>query len=592
MASKASGAFWVGACGLVLIIYWLSGERGRWALGKWALRFAGWVGLVFLVLWAAYLFELRPLHPGGIPVPAASHWAGLSYIRSYMASGQVTFLAGRLVDGGHWAYFPLALLLKTPLPVLIGLVVAIFWSLRRGVGPRWGAIPLLVVPVAYFATAMVAALNIGHRHLLPVLPFGFVFISQVVGRGRAFARPSRRWGYAALGLLAVWYGVGTLTIFPHTLTYFNELAGGPDNGYHFLADSSVDWGQALKSLKSYLDERGDQEVYLATFSSLDPALYDLRFEPIPPTLGAPVTLPAPFDPAPGTYVISVVPLQGVWVLDPDTYDWFRHREPVARVGHALFVYRVPAANPAPGWVAECAAPVPPLDREQITAGFGRSDLRVVTFDCSQSWFYPVGETGWTVLPGNGPLDAWAAARLAGVPLSFRQGELWSHPALAIYAQHQTPAGGTPPHPSARVAPSDWPLAQALSQGDVAQGPVRVGEPLSFLGYDVVVESDRVALHTYWRVEEVPQRPLSLMAHLLATDGTPLAIGDGLGVPIDGWQPGDVILQRHLFDISRAELPDAYVLQTGAYWLDTMERMPVWVAGQPAGDRLLLTMAQP
>lgn len=593
LASKTSGLFWVGAFGLVLFLFWLTDhETSAVSLGVWLVRLAGLVGLALLVLWATYLFEVRPLAPGGFPVPAASHWAGLSYQRSNVTVGQVAFLAGRLTSGGHWSYFPLALLVKTPLPVLIGLLVATAWSLGHGVGPRWSAIPLVVVPLAYLLVAILIALNIGHRHLLPILPFLFVWVSRLaLYVSRTTHHASHITQYAiriTFCALLAWYITGALHIYPHYLAYFNELAGGPDNGYRYLADSSVDWGQGLKVLKRYLDERSVETVRLAAFSSLDPSLYDLHFEPIPPTVGAPITLTARFDPEPGVYVVSVVPLQGVWVLDPDIYDWFRHRQPVARVGHALFVYNVPPADPAPGWVAQCAAPVPPLDATQVSEGFGRSDLRLVVFDCEQSWFYPAGEAGWTVLPGDEGPDDWASERLDGAPLSFRQGEFWSHPALAIYAQRGMSSGAIPPQVGVRVAPSDWPLDKAVTDGSEVTAPVSTAGPLTFLGYQVQPQSDVVELYTYWRVDETPARPLSLMAHLLAADGTPVAIGDGLGVPIEEWQSGDIIVQRHHLAIPQDSASGPYWLQTGAYWLDTMERWPILLDGRAVGDWLLLT----
>ena len=42
------------------------------------------------------------------------------------------------------------------------------------------------------------------------------------------------------GGLAIWYIGTSLYIHPHYLAYFNELAGGPDNGYKYLVDSNLD----------------------------------------------------------------------------------------------------------------------------------------------------------------------------------------------------------------------------------------------------------------------------------------------------------------------------------------------------------------
>jgi hypothetical protein len=54
-----------------------------------------------------------------------------------------------------------------------------------------------------------------------------------------------------LGLL-VWLIVGTATIRPFYLAYFNELVGGPRNGYKYLIRDDLDQGQDLKGLSAYL----------------------------------------------------------------------------------------------------------------------------------------------------------------------------------------------------------------------------------------------------------------------------------------------------------------------------------------------------
>jgi len=37
----------------------------------------------------------------------------------------------------------------------------------------------------------------------------------------------------------------TLRVYPHQLAYFNEIAGGPENGWKHLLHSNLDWGQDL-----------------------------------------------------------------------------------------------------------------------------------------------------------------------------------------------------------------------------------------------------------------------------------------------------------------------------------------------------------
>jgi hypothetical protein len=142
------------------------------------------------------------------------------------------------------------------------------------------------------------------------------------------------------------------------------------------------------------------------------------------------------------------------------------------------------------------------------------------------------------------------------------------------------------HPDGRLAYGVYRLA-----GDPPPAPqplpLALEGPLSFLGYGVEAvdarPGDVVTLQTYWRVEENPGRQLSLMAHLVGPDGVPIAVGDGLGVPVDQWLPGDVIVQRHVLAVPEGTAAGRYTLQTGAYWLDSLARWPV--VGGDGGDTI-------
>jgi hypothetical protein len=60
-----------------------------------------------------------------------------------------------------------------------------------------------------------------------------------------------------------------------------------------------------------------------------------------------------------------------------------------------------------------------------------------------------------------------------------------------------------------------------------------------------------------------------MLHLSKAVGhPPIAVGDGLGIPIDQWQEGDIIVQRHSLAIPMEAPAGVYQLVSGAYWVDT------------------------
>jgi hypothetical protein len=190
---------------------------------------------------------------------------------------------------------------------------------------------VLYVPVAaFFFVTLFSFLSIGYRHILPVLPFLFVIAGRVANWG------SRRWVRIALIVLCLWYAVGTVGIHPHYLAYFNEGVGGPSNGYRYLVDSNLDWGQDLKNLKAFMDKNGIEEIHLAYFGSARPSYYDIR------ALSLPVDRPDDLETrSAAVYAISATYLQGGYLGDTEAFGWLREYEPFAKVGYSIFLYRLP-----------------------------------------------------------------------------------------------------------------------------------------------------------------------------------------------------------------------------------------------------------
>jgi hypothetical protein len=132
--------------------------------------------------------------------------------------------------------------------------------------------------------------------------------------------------------------------------------------------------------------------------------------------------------------------------------------------------------------------------------------------------------------------------------------------------------------------------ELLAQTPAVQAPVATDGPLSLLGYSLVSQGETgPELWTYWRVESVPDQPLSLMAHLVGADNRPIAVGDGLAVQRDQWQPGDVIVQRHRFEIPAGTARGTYWFQIGAYWSQPLSRWSFLKEGKAIGTRLIVGM---
>jgi hypothetical protein len=115
--------------------------------------------------------------------------------------------------------------------------------------------------------------------------------------------------------------------------------------------------------------------------------------------------------------------------------------------------------------------------------------------------------------------------------------------------------------------------------------------MTFLTFTVTPPPDDDApltLRTYWRIEGRVERPLSIMAHAVGPGGEVVAVGDKLSYPIEYWHPGDILIQTHRLELSKELAPKEYALQTGIYWLDTMER---WSVKTTSGEADAITLTK-
>jgi hypothetical protein len=573
LSTKFSALFVLALIGLAILI-------GSWRAWRARLpRAAAAVGVAGLIVWAVYGFQFGPLAGTSLPLPAPDYlgewlWQSTANIEQHPA-----FLADRLYTSGTAAYFPLAFLLKTPTAVVILIGAALAGLV---VSPRFRSTRLLLpatVFLGYFAAFVFLPLNIGYRHLLPMLPFGYVLIGALFRREMVMAgdqRPStldvlpiatpRLRSALALALIG-WAAASSLAVFPHDLAYFAEWSGGPARGYRWLVDSSLDWGQDLYALPEALkDEPGP--VYVSYFGPTDPRVIGLSHDPLPnwDREAGPAFHPA--NPDPGLYAISATNLQGVLLPDPEAFDFFRRRPPDGQVGYSILLYRVPAPNPPPAphlstgtpkedagpeWVAACEHPAFRLGTEQVRQLLG-SGPRLVRFDCQQSWVIPHGGPGRYVLPGEmeNAVQAWGGV----TELIYRRANGFS-----VYAYDAR--GFEPPAPPTAT----------------------FSESFTFLGAHQTAPREVV---TFWQIADPSLAPLSIFGHHLAPDGFLIEAADGLGVPPTEWQTGDILLQWHRFSepLSRDGLfsTGVYNWQTGARLLTSHgeDRVTFPMAALPAG----------
>ncbi|GAB4345641.1 MAG: phospholipid carrier-dependent glycosyltransferase [Candidatus Abyssubacteria bacterium] len=262
----------------------------------------------------------------GVRLPAYSYLLGI-YTQLAAAKGwKDNFLFGQISSSGWWYFYWAAFLIKTPLPFIVCLGAAFF---MKGPGGRSrGERYLLgsIVPMIIFFS-IPTRINIGIRYLLPLYPLLFTLVGKV---GHI---DSRNWR-VVVGVLCVWYAASAGWTYPNYLAYFNELVGGPGNGYRYLVDSNLDWGQSLGELDEYLKREGIEKARIKYFGPVAALEYH----------GLKNVDLDNCEPSTGVWVISATYLQNLYLSNPHCHDWLRELKPEKVIGYSIFVYEVSAED--------------------------------------------------------------------------------------------------------------------------------------------------------------------------------------------------------------------------------------------------------
>jgi hypothetical protein len=582
---------------------------------KWWRRLAQATGILsaitaisLLTIWAVYGFTWGPVDGTGPSLPAPDHWGEFLSLIHRLDRIDPAFLMGHIYGGGWWPYFFVVLGVKTPLPTLALIAWATVQMVRNRRLLRDAPFLLLLPAAAYFASGVLSSLNTGYRLILPILPFLAIHVARLGLPIVHFSRPCivyfsppwyspaprRQVPHLLILTLIAWLMLGTTLVYPHYLAYFNELVG-PRNGYKVLVDSNLDWGQDLPGLRAWMDEHSVEQVYLSWFGIAPPEHYGVRYRYLPgwPPFEDPAPrVYHPQRPLPGMYAISATNLQGVLLDDPDTFAIFRAQQPIAQIGYSIFVYEVlPTGAPA-----NLALGGPRLDQipaSTLDTHLATNDLRLRWFDPSTSLvLMPHGSPACYALDESHQLAEPLAARFfTGVkPLAEGAGlSLWPCPDDTAVDDQLAAVAAAPVIQSAELefAPGDAPgvrLPVSL--------PASFDGHVAFLGYEYLTPSpvpgQEMALLTYWRVLKRPDHSLKTFVHLLDDHSQIWGQHDGLGVPVEGWYPGDVIVQLHTLPVSADAPPGRYWLEVGLYDPQTIDRLKaVDAAGAPIGNRLLL-----
>jgi hypothetical protein len=254
-----------------------------------------------------------------------------------------SYLRGRWSSQGWWYFYLYCVALKVPLGTLLLLVLAMRLRISRAGGGHfnWRDDVMLLAPLITILVLVSSqtGFTIHFRYVLPMFPFAFVWLSQVI----CAARPLERMAQMVVIIALSWSLSSSLWATPHHLSFFNELTGGPLGGHFHLLDSNIDWGQDLLYLKDWITAHPEaRPMHVGYLGLFPPQVIGMNFPRPPkarPKLDGDTMFPSTLQS--GWYAISVGYLRGDRFDGEQHLEYFLRMKPVGFAGYSIYIFHVP-----------------------------------------------------------------------------------------------------------------------------------------------------------------------------------------------------------------------------------------------------------
>lgn len=282
---------------------------------------------------------------------------GLTMVMQRATGGNTTYFLGEVSSAGWKHYFPVTFLMKEPVPALIIIFASIItlimilgekvYDYKLSISQYWRGVtdyglgnpaPLVIFGfiALYWLSSITSNLNIGFRHILPTIPLMYILSIKIMAKANNFIREkTNQQSYYAhlviIGILGIWLVGSNLYNYPLYLPYFNEIIGSK-NGYKWIVDSNVDWGQDLKRLAKFVEKNNIDKIHLDYFGG-GSAKYYLG-DKYDPWWSA--KIPEQW----GWYAVSATPYRTSFENPKTSYNWLDQYELAEVVGNSILVYKV------------------------------------------------------------------------------------------------------------------------------------------------------------------------------------------------------------------------------------------------------------
>lgn len=332
---------------LALVLMLVLGRDGLNPFRRWNWKpMSAALAIAILTWWAGYFFHVSHLKVGdgqvvasfpnrsvkvwatkskahlSLIVPAGEYFEGLRDVAFSNRRGRPAWFLGQIYpNGGIRTYYPVAIALKWPTVLLLLFCASLMLGVRKTSRAPDDLLVMCLFGAVVLAFALQSKVDIGERHILPLYPFVLLVAGGLWEHLRKY-----RAGLIIVTLALCLNAADVLRYAPDYLSYFNIFVDSASS-WRLLTDSNLDWGQGLLALRQYERQHPSEEMHLAYFGSVDPALYGIHAKPL-----------APGERMTGTVIASATCLSGQTLDNPDAYRWLWAYRPMLVLDHALWVF--------------------------------------------------------------------------------------------------------------------------------------------------------------------------------------------------------------------------------------------------------------
>jgi hypothetical protein len=263
---------------------------------------------------------------GYVPVPLPTEFLqGIDTQKFDFERGLESYFCGKYSQHGWLYYYAYTILIKEPLGNLcLGFLAFFATFFFRKNHTNWRNEIMILLPciILFLFISSQSGFSLHPRYIILVLPFAYIWISKL---GQSFSQKQYFFSTITTGLL-IWMISSSFYYFPHSMSYFNELIGGSQNGPKHLLGSNVDWGQNSYFLKKWYSKHLEARPIKIAYSSIESLdRLGIKNNQLPPE-----------EPEPGWFAIGVNEIYS----SSRRYEYFKQIEPVDRIGYSIYIYYI------------------------------------------------------------------------------------------------------------------------------------------------------------------------------------------------------------------------------------------------------------